>query len=118
MNLYQFGYRFSSSYNELQLFVQTNKSLSGSVPSKILRVLSTGVLMLCSSSSVWRNTVFEDLDEARISEAKLFESDGSVDYEEGIIYGIRMFSELDVLDYQVAGTLVGSTVYPHFVENE
>lgn len=118
VNLYQFGYRFLSSYNGIQLFVQTNKSLSGSVPSKILRVLSSGILMLCSSSSIWRNTVFENLSEARISDARIFESDGSVDYEEDVIYGIRVFSESDVLDYQVAGTLVGSTVYPHFVENE
>lgn len=112
----QCGYRFSSNMKTLQLIVQKEQSYAGDdSPENLLKVNSSGVLFLSNASLIWKNTINENAQGLPVGKSFMFQSEGSVDYETGTIYGIQQYSEGDYLDYIVAGTLKGTSVYPRYV---
>lgn len=49
-----------------------------------------------------------------LSNASQYLSEGTVDYAEGVIYGVQQYTDSDYITYEVSGTLVGETTYPDF----
>lgn len=112
----QCGYRFSSDFSTLQLIIQKEQEYLGDdVPDNLLKIDDSGVLFLCNASKIWKNRITVPAVGLSLDNAFMFKSEGSVDYETGTIYGIQQYSEGDYLDYIVAGTLRGTSVYPRYV---
>lgn len=111
----QCGYRFSSNMMTLQLIIQKEQTYSGDTPESLLKVNDSGVLFLSNVSVIWKNRINENNPGFKVKDSFMFNSEGSVDYETGTIYGIQQYSEDDYLDYIVAGTLRGTSVYPRYV---
>lgn len=111
----QCGYRFSSDFSTLQLIIQKEQDYSGDdVPDSLLKIDDSGVLFLRNASKIWKNRINVTAVGLAVKDSFMFRSEGSVDYETGTIYGIQQYSEGDYLDYIVAGTLRGTSVYPRY----
>lgn len=115
----QCSYRFASNQKTLQLLLQTSQVYTGTVlPDNLLKVDSSEMLYLSNDTTIWRNTVNLQQPGLPINNSYIFTSDGSVDYETGTIYGIKTYGDGDYIDYTVAGTLSGTSVYPRYIPTD
>lgn len=116
--LVQCSFRFSSNLQLLQLNLQSKLDFSDSVPTVLNAIDSDGVIFMSNEDSIWKSTIQSEGAAVLIADSQQFMSTGSVDYESGIIYGIDIVGSDNYLNYSVAGTLQGSSVYPRYVNNE
>lgn len=117
-SLVQCSFRFSSNLQTLQLNIQTKLQFSDGFPTSLDAIDSDGVIYMSNPTTIWKSTISKEGTPVLISDSQQFMSVGSVDYEVGVIYGIEEVGSDNYLDYSVAGTLKGSSVYPRYVSNE
>lgn len=117
-SLIQFNYRATSGFQILQLSKLSDLPFGDQVPLVINSITQDGELFMSNGTHLWESTISNENAPVPISDASQFVSSGSVDYELGIIYDIEEIGSGNYLDYSVAGTLKGSSVYPRYQEDE